>query len=564
MAATMSVAPCSISDTVTPADGKDLLSKSISELIDIIHNLKKNYEEQIGVLENRVNDLQTIIREEGDSKAVIQKQLENLKGKEESILKPLNTKPSVKDIQKPLVSGKITVDVKPKAKENNGKRPAPELNPVTKKPRIPPSTVLPTTSTTRQNTGLSNIVRTGNSNNSTVQVLPVSTVTAINPSSSGPAPKVTKPVCRINKPLAGKITSVPTTVSNSNITQTRIPTRIANRVIENPQSKPDRKDIRSITLLPSVSTLPKNTPASKVVTPIQESSLDRPEIPSELVSPVPLETPSTHQDNIQQPTKEVQESISVQVNVEEKTEPATECVTYSVIEIGTECRTDSVTESVTEHIIESVNDPVTKSLTEPVTELITKPILETFSPPQVSNNLESNNLDEKSVSSDEIPKEMEIIPNDSHTGDNSLSQLPSLNEPNLNESPLKETETSIDLSDPQIEEKIFNLSETETLKQPVNFSTIPESLGNTENNSESSNTLASPKPINTAITSSPTLFMSPSLFGDENLFRTEFKNSVLDFLLPSPLSTPAQKPINQEPLPMDEDCSNFSFRSSEL
>jgi len=165
---------------------------------------------------------------------------------------------------------------------------------------------------------------------------------------------------------------------------------------------------------------------------------------------------------------------------------------------------------------------------------------------------QSNSLDQNlyfNVSEEENfgPKKMEVIDS----------------QPNLNETP-NETSTSIDLWDLQIEksESKHNLYETETLQQH-NLTPIPESRESTAVNLSNTSLLqASPVPIITsAISSSPCLFMTPSplSFGEENLFKMEFKNSVLDFLLPSPvLSSPSENPFKQieAPLPMEEDLTS--------
>jgi hypothetical protein len=177
--------------------------------------------------------------------------------------------------------------------------------------------------------------------------------------------------------------------------------------------------------------------------------------------------------------------------------------------------------------------------------------------------LEDKNLNTNfSVTEDNLrttPKEIENSPNNFsiHT----FPQIPSLNEqPNLNETPIRDI-SSLNRSDQLTEEKsCINLSETEPIEPGNNPQ--PDSRDTTENISENSCLIiASPKPIiNPAITSSPCLLMSPSLFGGEHLFKTEFKNSVLDFLLPSPVnSTPShnQFKLPEEPFPMEVD-SNIS------
>jgi len=213
--------------------------------------------------------------------------------------------------------------------------------------------------------------------------------------------------------------------------------------------------------------------------------------------------------------------------------------------------------------IEEISDPSDIPM---VTEFI---IQETISSsPEQPNTLEDKNMDINfSVTDDNLrtttPKKIENSPN--YFSIHTSPQILSLNEqPNLNETPIREI-SSLNRSDPLIEKTCINLSETEPIEQPENYTPLPDSRDTTENISENScMIIASPKPIITpAITSSPCLLMSPSLFGGEHLFKTEFKteskNSVLDFLLPSPVnSTPSDNQFKpEEPFPMEEDSSYF-------
>jgi hypothetical protein len=485
---------------------EDLLNKSVSELVDIIGRLKKNYEEQIGVLENRVNDLQTIIRDEGDSKAVLQKELENVKGKE-PVLKACNAnaKSSVRDNLKPLGIPCKTNDVKSKensGKEiNGGKRPAPPLNPVTKKPRLPNTTTALPTNPTRQKTGLNDLK---------VSVQPLTNSTLTHPDSGSVPGKVPKPTGRSTNSLTGKAPSVPTAVSNSNVTQTR-PPKITHRIADNIKPKSDRKDPKSVTPKPVLPSLPKTKmPTIKEDTKVKpESSLDRvcPEIPTEIVSPVLLD-PSPHQDKPQPP---IQESDSLQMEVELHHEnPIPPIPESHSLQIEPKLVDNPPLEAET---IKERKDEITLSET-------------LHNPP---SPLEPS-----------IPKEIENVPKDISLP---TEEIPSLDDqPNLNETPIKEI-SSPNLYDPT-EKPVLKFSETDPVKTVEN--SLPESpnRGNT-----------------TAIISSPSLEMSPSLFGEDHLFKTEFKKSVLDFLLPSPESS-APSHENQfkrpeEPFPMEEDSSHL-------
>jgi hypothetical protein len=191
---TMSVANSSILGAVVvkfPLD-EDLSGKSSHDLLEIINDLRlrydsvvKEHEEKTFILRTRLNDLETILRQETEAKAELIKENQKLRenAKDSNILKVANNKqgPSIskRDPIKPKLPesksgpehgktehgktehgktehGKIepakTEPVKVKIpKENNDKlvkRPASEIKPapITKKPRVPvsTSTVAPT------------------------------------------------------------------------------------------------------------------------------------------------------------------------------------------------------------------------------------------------------------------------------------------------------------------------------------------------------------------------------------------------------------------------------------
>jgi TolA-binding protein len=156
----MSVASSSIlsNEALNQQDVNYLSMKSTQELLEFINELKskhvserKENEEKMYVLQTRVNDLQTILRQEKESKEELEK--ENLRLKEEvGVLKPMsqNTKISGRDGGKPVVTKPDTKVKDTKlVKDNNDKapkRPAPEMNSnASKKPRVPTVSTIPVT-----------------------------------------------------------------------------------------------------------------------------------------------------------------------------------------------------------------------------------------------------------------------------------------------------------------------------------------------------------------------------------------------------------------------------------
>jgi len=260
-----------------------------------------------------------------------------------------------------------------------------------------------------------------------------------------------------------------------------------------------------------------------------ESSLDRkcPVRPSEKVSPVLLETPSTLLDNPQPPKQEPNPPLEAKTTKEPKDEitvseaPLTSPVEPSLTVSEPPSKTEEPLPNKDHLAIEEISE-----VTEPIQENIA-------SSPEPINFLEDKNLDI----------------NVSITEDNFTT-------PKAKENPVKAFSSSLYEEIPirdifSTEKPGIKLSETYPIPQP----------DNTTSTEISCLLIVSPKPIITpAIISSPSLLMSPSLFGEEHLFKTHFKNTVLDFLLPSPVnSTPSDNPFKrpEEPVPMEEDCSNL-------